>query len=156
MRIALVISMTIGALLATIEKGNAASVLPEKPSELVTVVSVSDDGTSCQGFPRFRRQLTADGTYVDFSIPPKQVLVVTAVGVDGQGYTPNRRQPIRLLQTPSLFQKLVIYDQVDALGFIGVYQVVSPVVVTSGSSLCLEAFGGLTTATVYGHLEKAK
>jgi hypothetical protein len=147
--------MAVGALLLTVTPGTAASVLPEKPSELITLVSVGDDGTSCQGFPRFRRRLLADGTYADFEIPPKQVLVVTAVGVDGQGYTPNRRQPIRLLQTPALFQKVVVYDQVDALGFIGVYQVVAPVVVTSGTSLCLESFG-LTTATVYGHLEKDK
>jgi hypothetical protein len=50
----------------------------------------------------------------------------------------------------------VIYDQVDGLGFIGVYQVVTPIVVPAGTSLCLEAFNGLTTATVYGHLEKDK
>jgi len=101
MRIALSILTMVLALLTT-TTGGAAAVVPEKASELVTLVSVSDNGTSCQGFPRFRRRLSADGTYVEFEIPPKQVLVVTAVGVDGQGYTPNRRQPIRLLQTPSL------------------------------------------------------
>jgi hypothetical protein len=156
MRIGVGIVMTVGTLLVTVANGAAAGVVPEKASELVTLVSVSDDGTSCQGFPRLRRRLLADGTYADFAIPPKHVLVVTAVGVEGQGFTPNRRQPIRLLQTPALFQKVVIYDQVDALGFVGVYQVVAPVVVTSGTSLCLEAFNGLTTATVYGHLEKDK
>jgi hypothetical protein len=85
-------------LLLTAASGTAANVAPEKPSELVTLVSGSDDGTSCQGFPRFRRRLTAGGAYVDFEIPPKQVLVVTAVGDDGQGYTPYRKQLIRLLQ----------------------------------------------------------
>ena len=84
MRIALSILTMVLALLTT-TTGGAAAVVPEKASELVTLVSVSDNGTSCQGFPRFRRRLSADGTYVDFEIPPKQVLVVTAVGVDGQG-----------------------------------------------------------------------
>jgi hypothetical protein len=132
-----------------------AAVAPEKPSQLLTLVSVGANDGSCQGFPQFGRRILADGTFVDgFAIPPKQVFVVTAIEVSGQGYSPSRRQPVAILSTPYLFPLVTIYDQTDALGFVGAYQTISPVAVKAGTTLCLEAFDGLTTAKLHGFLTK--
>lgn len=143
--LAIAISMLAG-------RSAGAAVVPDKPSNLVTLYSAGDN-SSCQGFPQFSRRLLADGTFVDFTVPAKQVLVITGVEVSGQGFSPNRRQPIRILETPYLLPKVTVYDQVDALGFVGAYQPITPVAVKSGSALCLEVFNGLTTGTLYGFLQ---
>jgi hypothetical protein len=146
----------VAATLSMMSAGSSrALVAPDKPSALVTLVSVGADTTACEGFPRFGRRIFPDGTFSDgFEIPAKQVFVVTAVEVSGQGFTPNRRQPIAILVAPSTQPFLTIYDQVDALGFVGAYQAISPVAVQSGAVLCLDIPGGLTVARLHGFLAK--
>lgn len=132
-----------------------AVVAPEKPSQLLTLVSAGANDGSCEGFPQFGRRVLADGTFVDgFAIPENQVFVITAIEVNGQNYSPSRRQPIAILSTPYLFPFVTIYDQTDALGFVGTYQQISPVAVKAGTTLCLEVFDGLTVAKLHGFLTK--
>src|SRR5262245_11675744 len=132
-----------------------AVLAPEKPSQLLTLVSVGANDGTCQGFPQFGRRVLADGTFVDgFAIPEKQVFVITAIEVNGQNFSPSRRQPIAILSTPFLIPLVTIYDQTDALGFVGAYQAISPVAVAAGTTLCLEVFDGLTTAKLHGFLTK--
>jgi hypothetical protein len=132
-----------------------AGVAPDKPSQLLTMVSVGANDGSCQGFPQFGRRVLADGTFVDgFRIPDKQVFVITAIEVQGQGFSASRRQPIAILSTPHLIPLITIYDQTDALGFVGTYQTIAPVAVKAGTSLCLEVFNGLTVAKLHGFLTR--
>jgi hypothetical protein len=132
-----------------------AAVGPEKPSQLVTLVSAGGDDGTCQGFPRFGRRVLADGTFVDgFAIPEKQAFVITAIEVNGQNFSPSRRQAIAILSTPFLIPLVTIYDQSDALGFVGTYQPISPVAVAAGTTLCLEVFDGLTIAKLHGFLTR--
>jgi hypothetical protein len=131
----------------------AAAVSADKPSSYVTLVSIGD-ASQCQGAPQFSRRLYADGTFADFATPANQVLVITAVEIQGQGFSPGRRQPVNILQTPSLSPRIVVYADVDPFGFIGSYQPISPVVVESGQALCLEVFNGLTIAKLHGFLTR--
>jgi hypothetical protein len=61
----------------------AGALEPKKPSQLVTLVA-SDDCESGAGF-LYGTRLLPDGTATAFTIPPKQVLVVTRWGFNFNG-----------------------------------------------------------------------
>ena len=125
-----------------------------KPSDLVNL-TLGGTTTACQGADEFNRLVLPDGSFTTFAVKADQVLVVTGVQALAQGFTPNRTADIPILGGAQLLSVVDILTPVDANGFVGTYQVLSPVTVKP--PICL-GIGGLVNPNIhlFGFLVKDK
>jgi hypothetical protein len=142
-----------GAVMALVGPASveAGPVAPSKPSQFV-VLQRSGTGTCNFLTKPFDQQLNPDGTTTAFSVPAKQVLVVTSYDAESST-TANRNVVVSLVDNGlGVFEDSLL---TDATGFGVKSGPVGNLVVKSGSTLC-GAVGGGGAITVHGFLTADK
>jgi hypothetical protein len=136
----------------------AAPLAPVKPSGVVTLAS---DGTTCAGSGLLvNTRILPDGTTTPFTIPAKQVLVITEVewGVIDVPVSQTFDFYLFLTTTPATALPLVASSALaDATGHAGTTTQVSNAIVKAGPSLCAVDYPGSSSLfLVRGFLAKDK
>lgn len=137
----------------------AAPLAPGKPSDVRNVFV--DDLTACPGGNGrvVTRTYDAAGTVIQFTIPPKQVFVVTQVDWYIDGATASQTHTLNFTVYPSGGQQqtlLIDGATADAAGKIRKVTPTAPLVIPSGAIMCARSSSGSHGAFVHGFLTKAK
>ena len=165
--IGMLVICTAGIALRAADPAMAAPLAPTKPSQAVTVQSLSQGDLCVPGEPSLGRRVNikqnGDGTTEPFTIPPKTVFVVTSVDVSIQG-APASRKILGGLYIASAQQVgagsnvAVVPAESDADGLgNGTMTLPSGFPVKSGANLCfLTVPPGSFNALVHGFFAKDK
>jgi hypothetical protein len=143
----LLITGLLAAVLGATESAVAAALAPAKPSQVVTLTNGSGNDCPFLG-EAVDTQLFPDGSVQPFTIPAKQVLVITEVDW-GVVFGPASAAAVVALsvQPPSATQSIPFFLDVtpaDATGTAGGTAAIANAIVRSGSTVCV---AGGTTGT---------
>jgi hypothetical protein len=155
----LLIAAALATLLgATPEPATSAGFAAAKPSQIVTLRNSSGNDCPFAG-EALDNQVLPDGTILPFTIPAKQVLVITEVNW-GVVFGPASQSAVIGLsvQAPSAMQANAFFVDVvptDSAGTAGRSSVVANAIVRSGNTLCVDnVTSGTATVIVRGFLTK--
>lgn len=158
LRTLLIAGLLSAVLGATPESATSGPVAPTKPSQLVTLRNSSGNDCPFNG-QAVDRQILPDGTLQPFTIPPKQVLVVTEINW-GVVFGPASQSAIVAVsvQGPSAMPSNAFFVDVvptDSAGAAGRTSQVANAIVRSGHTLCVDSVtDGTMTMNVRGFLTK--
>lgn len=137
----------------------AAPLGPSKPSDVQR--AFSDGNATCSGGNGrpVTKTYDADGQVTTFTIPPKNVLIVTQVDwfVDNAGAA--QTATLELTMFPVGASASTLMDDggtSDANGKIRKVTLTSPLVVPAGATMCVKSNLGNVGAFVHGYFTKAK
>jgi hypothetical protein len=137
----------------------AAPLAPSKPSSIRMVFT--DNATTCPGGNGrvVTQTYDAEGTVVPFTIPAKQVFVVTQIDWFIDSATPSQAITLNFTSFPPGSQQITLMidgDVSDSSGRVRKTTLTSPLIVPAGATMCARASSGTHGAFVHGFLTKAK